>query len=97
MKAIVNVVGRDRLGIIAEVAAVLYRRRVNILDLSQTIMEDYFTMVMLVDLGQMEDSFKSLKGDLKACGETIGMSIRIQEESIFKAMHQVDFGGVIHD
>ncbi|OPL08775.1 MAG: hypothetical protein AVO33_09380 [delta proteobacterium ML8_F1] len=93
MKAIVNVVGRDRLGIIAEVSGVLYQKRVNILDLSQTIMEDYFTMVMLVDLGQMEGSFKSLKESLRACSEKIGMSIRIQEESIFKAMHQVNFGG----
>ena len=89
MKAVVTVLGKDRTGIIAEVSHLLYLKGVNILDISQTIMEGYFTMMMVVDLTECQAPFDALRADLKAYGESRGLSIRIQREDIFDAMHKL--------
>ena len=77
MKAIVTVVGKDQVGIIAGVCNTLADHGINVLDISQTIMEGYFTMMMVVDLALCDEPFASLQGVLKAYGEGRGLSIRI--------------------
>ena len=89
MKAIVTVVGRDRVGIVADVSVLLARHDVNILDISQTIMGEYFTMMMLVDTSGFGGSFTDLADALSDAGGTGGLSIRIQREDIFKAISEV--------
>lgn len=89
MRAIVTVVGNDRKGIIAQVCACLYEKEVNVLDITQTLLQEYFTMVMLVDLKDCCCSFEDLQKALAQVGETLGLSIRIQNEEIFNAMHRV--------
>lgn len=89
MKAIVTVVGKDQVGIIAGVCNTLADSRINVLDISQTIMEGYFTMMMVVDLAACETPFDQLRTILKDYGEGRGLSIRIQREDIFRAMHRI--------
>ena len=89
MKAIVTVVGKDQVGIIAGVCNTLADNRINVLDISQTIMEGYFTMMMVVDLAECRAPFDALRASLKEYGESRGLSIRIQREDIFTAMHQI--------
>ena len=89
MKAIVTVVGKDRVGIIAETCVALAAYNVNILDISQTVMQGYFTMMMAVDTSMSEIPFAELAKKLDAKGEEMGMSIRLQREDIFEAMHRV--------
>ena len=88
-KAIVTVIGSDRPGIIAAVSAKLLEYNVNILDISQTILQEYFAMVMLVDVTAIPVSFHTLKQGLTELGEQIGMSVKIQGAEIFDAMHKV--------
>ena len=89
MKAIVTVVGKDQVGIIAGVCNTLADNRINVLDISQTIMEGYFTMMMVVDLAACKTPFDQLRTILKDYGEGRGLSIRIQREDIFDAMHKL--------
>jgi len=89
MKAIVTVIGKDKVGIISQVSAVLAEDKVNIEDISQTLLQDYFTMIMLVDLADMTVSFSELSRKLNEKGNTIGLQIKVQREEVFKAMHQV--------
>lgn len=89
MKAIVTVIGKDTVGIIAAVCALLSQHNVNVLDISQTVLQDYFTMVMLVDLTDCNASFADLAAALEAAGSDRGLSIRIQREDIFNAMHKI--------
>ncbi len=89
MKAIVTVVGRDRVGIIASVCTLLAARDVNVLDITQTLLQQYFTMVMLVDTGACSVSFDTLRAELNALGGGMGLSIHIQSEEIFNAMYKV--------
>ena len=89
MKAIVTVVGKDRIGIIANVCSLLAHYQVNILDISQTVMQGYFTMMMAVDTAKSEIPFVELAQKLEAKGEEMGMSIRRQSEDIFEAMLRV--------
>ena len=89
MRAIVTVVGNDRVGIIAEVSTLLASSGVNILDISQTVLAEFFTMVMLVDTQHFSGSFSELAELLEARGRDIQMSIRIQREDIFEAMHRI--------
>ena len=89
MKAIVTVVGKDQVGIIAGVCNTLADNRINVLDISQTIMEGYFTMMMVVDLAECRAPFDALRASLKEYGESRGLSIRIQREDIFDAMHRI--------
>ena len=89
MRAIVTVIGQDRVGIIAGVSAALAREQVNILDISQTVLQGYFTMIMLVDLDKTTIPFATLRQVLDEEGERLGVSIRIQQEDIFKSMHHI--------
>ena len=89
MRAVVTVVGKDRTGIIAKVSAFLAEKQVNILDISQTILQDYFAMIMLVDLSASNIKLSSLADECAKLGEKIGMSIHVQHEEIFNAMHSV--------
>ena len=89
MKAIVTVIGKDRVGIIALVSQLLAERGVNVLDISQTVLQDYFTMIMLVDASQCTEPFANLAGELAGEGESHGLQIRIQREDIFNAMHKI--------
>ena len=89
MKAIVTVVGKDQVGIIAGVCNRLAEYSINVLDISQTIMEGYFTMMMVVDLAACETPFDQLRTILKDYGEGRGLSLRIQREDIFDAMHKL--------
>ena len=87
MNAIVTVVGQDRVGIIAAICIKLAEFNVNILDISQTILQGAFTMVMAVDVSAATASFGELGAALEELGSEMGLSIRIQREEIFNAMH----------
>ena len=89
MKAIISVIGVDQIGIIAEVSTLLAEEKVNILDISQTILDDYFTMTMLVNLDTLEIPLEELKKELKTRGEKLGVSIKLQHEDIFRSMHRI--------
>lgn len=89
MKAIVTVIGKDQVGITAAVCAMLAQHNINILDINQTILQEYFTMVMLVDLSACELSIGELSDIMSKAGEERGLSIRIQREDIFNAMHRI--------
>ena len=89
MRAIVSVVGKDQVGIIANVCALLAQRDVNILDISQTVLQEYFTMVMLVDVSICSLPFDELCSIMKQSGTERGLTIRLQREDIFEAMHRI--------
>ena len=89
MKAIVTVIGKDRVGITAAVCALLAQHNINILDISQTVLQDYFTMVMLVDTTACTSSVAELSDILEQAGKEQNLSIRIQREDIFNAMHRI--------
>lgn len=89
MKAIVTVIAKDRVGIMATVASIMASNGINILDISQTIMQEYFTMVMLVDLKECKIPFAEIASLLKQTGEELDLNIRIQREDIFDAMHRI--------
>jgi len=89
MKVVITVIGEDKTGIIANVSKTLWENGVNILDISQTIMQEYFAMIMMADISGMEIPFGELKKKLEEVGDSIQMDIRVQNEKIFKAMHQI--------
>ena len=89
MRAIITVIGPDRVGIIAEICTLLAKFNVNVIDLNQTIMENFFTMTVLVNIGEANVTFDTIRDALIAKGEEMGLSIRIQREDIFTAMHQI--------
>ena len=89
MKAIVTVVGLDRVGIIGEICTLLAGMQINIVDISQTVMHDFFTMIMLVDTAGSAKTFDEIGDVLHAKEKETGLSIRIQREDIFHAMHRI--------
>ena len=89
MRAIVTVIGKDKAGIIAKVSTALAENLVNIEDISQTIVQGNFTMLMLCDLSGAKLTLKELKNNLLELGEKIGVSIHVQHEDIFNAMHKI--------
>ena len=89
MKAIVTVVGLDRVGIIGELCAVLASMQINIVDISQTVMRNFFTMIMLVDTGSANKTLDEIGEVLHQKEEEMHLSIRIQREDIFQAMHRI--------
>lgn len=88
-RIIVSVIGRDRVGIIAGVSAVLAASQANILDISQSIMEEFFVMIMMADIEGANVSFEELKKALNAKGEEMGLKIDAQHEDVFKYMHRI--------
>ena len=89
MKAIISVLGSDRPGIIAEISGCLYQHNLNILDITQTILSGYFTMVMMVDLTGMTVPYAEMTAALNELGEKLGLEIRMQRSEIFDAMHRL--------
>jgi ACT domain-containing protein len=89
VRAVISVLGKDQVGIIAGATKILAEANVNILDISQTIMQEFFTMVMLVDISQATVPFSKLADEMKGLGTQLGLSIQIQHEDIFNAMHRI--------
>ena len=89
MKAVVTVVGEDRVGIIAQVCTSLAKYNVNVLDISQTVMQGFFTMMMAVDVTECNIPLAQLAKEMEDKGKEMGLSIRLQREDIFNAMHRV--------
>ena len=88
-KAVVTVLGLDKVGITAKVCTVLADTNINILDISQTIVGGYFNMVMVVDISEAKDAFSTAAEKLQAVGEEMGLNIKIQHTEIFDAMHRI--------
>ena len=89
MKAIISVIGKDRVGIMYRISKVLHDCSVNIEDVTQTIMQEYFTMLMLVQIDETKTTFRQLSDALQETGDDIGVSVQIQKEDIFDAMHKI--------
>ena len=89
MRAVITVIGKDRSGIIASISDVLYKNGVNILDISQNVMDDMFAMVMFVDISKCAVDFTGLVDVLNAEGDKLGMKVHCMHEDIFNAMHRI--------
>ncbi len=89
MKAIVTVVGKDQVGIMAGVCTELAKYNVNVLDISQTVMQGYFTMMMVTGVEQISVPLAELVNRMEQLGKDMGLSIRVQREDIFEAMHRI--------
>lgn len=88
-KTIITVVGKDTVGIIAKVCTYLANNRINILDISQTIVQEYFNMMMIVDMNEATKPFGDVSEELAQIGEEIGVIIKCQREEIFNKMHRI--------
>lgn len=88
-KTIITVIGKDTVGIIAKVCTYLAESNVNILDISQTIVQDFFNMMMIVDANASNKDFEALSDELAKLGEEIGVKIKMQHEDIFNSMHRI--------
>ena len=88
-KAIITVVGRDTVGIIANICTYLAEKKINILDISQTIVSGYFNMMMIVDLSNSTSGFDDVNNELDKLGNDIGVVIKCQREEIFDMMHRI--------
>ncbi|MEE1518146.1 MAG: ACT domain-containing protein [Lachnospiraceae bacterium] len=88
-KTVITVVGKDTVGIIAKVCTYLAENNVNILDISQTIVQDYFNMMMIVDANNASKQFGQLSDEMTELGEQIGVQIKMQSEDIFNIMHRL--------
>ena len=89
MKAVVTVTGKDKIGIIAMASAECSKHGANIIDISQTVMKEYFAMIMLVDISALNVSFADFAEELKKSGEELGVDIRAMHEDIFNTMHRI--------
>lgn len=88
-RTIITVVGKDTVGIIAKVCAYLAENDINILDISQTIVQEYFNMMMIVDMGKMKKSFDEVVDELSGIGKEMGVQVKCQREEIFNMMHRI--------
>ena len=88
-KIIITVVGKDTVGIIAKVCTYLAENQVNILDISQTIVQEFFNMMMIVDMDKSLKPFETMSADLEKIGEDIGVRVKCQREEIFTKMHRI--------
>ncbi|MBN2221736.1 MAG: ACT domain-containing protein [Vallitaleaceae bacterium] len=88
-KGIITVVGKDTIGIIAKVCTYLAEHQINILDISQTIVQEYFNMMMIVDLSVTQKEVSQIVDELAKAGEEIGVRIQLQREDIFDSMHRI--------
>ena len=87
MKAVITVVGEDKTGIIAKVSNLLYENNINILDISQTIMDTMFTMIMMVEMSNAD--IKKVNDELGKIADEMGLSIHLQNEKVFRSMHRI--------
>lgn len=88
-RTVITLVGKDHTGIISAVCNYFAQNNINILDISQTTVQEFINMMMIVDLNGYKKSFKELSEDLEAIGETVGVSIKAQHEEIFNMMHRI--------
>jgi len=88
-KTIITVVGKDSVGIIAKVCAYLANNKINILDISQTIVQGYFNMMMIVDMNEAPKKFDEVAVEVEQIGEEIGVIVKVQHEDIFNMMHRL--------
>nr|WP_294724214.1 ACT domain-containing protein [Prevotella sp.] len=88
-RTIITVVGKDTVGIIAKVCTYLAENDINILDISQTIVQEYFNMMMIVDMSKMKKSFEIIADELTKIGEDLGVQVKCQREEIFNMMHRI--------
>lgn len=89
MRSIVTVVGLDRVGIIAGVCNLLAKHEINVLDINQSIMDEFFNMIMIVDIKNSDLQFEQIVQALEGLGENLNVKIQIQHESIFQSMHRI--------
>ena len=89
MRAVITVIGKDTVGIIYHVSKVLFESNTNILDISQTVMQEMFTMITLVDMSKSELGFEDLSMLMKNLEKELGLSIHVQHEDIFNSMHRI--------
>ena len=87
--AVITVIGKDTVGILAKVSAVCAERNANIVDVTQSVMQDMFVMVMLADITGLNCEFGTLADEMKELGETLGLDIRVMHEDIFNSMHRI--------
>ncbi|MCR5413108.1 MAG: ACT domain-containing protein [Kiritimatiellae bacterium] len=88
-KAIITVVGKDLVGILAKTCSFLAKSNINILDISQTVVQDYFNMMMIVDLSKCKKPFDDIAAQMAKLGEGMGLTIRCQKSEIFEKMHRI--------
>lgn len=89
MKAVVTVIGKDTVGILAKVSAECAAHNANIIDVTQSVMRDMFTMIMLIDISDLSSDFASLDASLEKLGDEIGMKVHVMHEDIFNSMHRI--------
>lgn len=89
MKSIITVVGLDKVGIIAGVCNLLAKHDINVLDINQTILDEFFNMIMIVDINQSDLEFNQIAEELNGLGEKLSVKIQIQHEGIFRNMHRI--------
>ena len=89
MKAVITVIGKDMVGILAEVAGVCSKKHVNVLEVTQSILQDMFVMVMMVDISGCTVPFADLSDSLTALGENMNLKIHVMHEDIFNSMHRI--------
>ena len=89
MKAVITVIGHDTVGILAKVSTACAEKGANIIDVTQSVMRDMFTMIMLVDIDGLTSDFSELVSSLEKLGEQIGMKVHVMHEDIFNSMHRI--------
>ena len=89
MKAVITVIGHDTVGILAKVSAACAEKGANIIDVTQSVMRDMFTMITLVDIDGLTSDFSELSSSLEKLGEEIGMKVHVMHEDIFNSMHRI--------
>ena len=89
MRTIISVIGKDTVGIISKVSSVCSENSVNIIDITQSVLEDMFVMVMLTDISDMKTPFDDFRNQMAKLGEEIGVDIRVMHEDIFNSMHRI--------
>jgi ACT domain-containing protein len=89
MRAVITVTGRDTVGILAKITATCASVNVNIMDMSQTVMQDLFVMTMLADISKCSIEFTALSDKLKECGKALAMEVHVMHEDIFNSMHRI--------
>lgn len=89
MRAVITVIGKDMVGILARVSNTCYHSNINILEVTQSILQDLFAMIMLVDMSRSKISCAELSDEMKTLGESMGLSILVMHEDIFNSMHKI--------
>lgn len=89
MRAVVAVIGKDTVGILAKVTAICAEHRANVMDVTQTVMQDLFAMTMLIEISDLSIEFSAFSDELKKAGDEMGLQIHVMHEDIFNSMHKI--------